>query len=135
MRVVVDTNVIVSGLLKAGTPPAMVLNLAVSESIRMLVNEAVLSEYETVLGRNKFGFDPEAVADLMSFIRHESEHVVTTPAAKTTVDPDDQVFYDISITGHADYLITGNTAHFPDEEWILTPRRFIEVVRQKSGLS
>lgn len=135
MRVVVDTNVIVSGLLKAGTPPAMVLNLVVSESIRLLVDEAVLSEYGTVLGRNKFGFDSEAIADLMSFIRHESEHVVTTPAAKTTADPDDQVFYDIAITGRADYLITGNTAHFPDEGWILTPRRFIEVVRQKPELS
>lgn len=135
MRVVVDTNMIVSGLLKAGTPPAMVLNLAVSESIRMLVNETMLFEYETVLGREKFGFDPDAIAALMSFIRHESEHVVTTPAAKSTADPDDQAFYDIAITGHADYLITGNTVHFPDEEWILTPRRFIEVVRQQPGLS
>jgi putative PIN family toxin of toxin-antitoxin system len=135
MRVVVDTNVIVSGLLKAGTPPAMVSNLVVSESIRMLVNETMLSEYETVLARAKFGFDPDAIAGLMSFIRHESEHVVTTPAAKVTVDPDDQVFYDIAIAGHADYLITGNTAHFPDEEWVLTPRRFIEAVRQTPKLS
>ncbi|MDA3951261.1 MAG: putative toxin-antitoxin system toxin component, PIN family [Spirochaeta sp.] len=132
MRVVVDTNVIVSGLLKAGTPPAMVLNLVISETIRMLVNEAVLSEYETVLGRSKFGFDPEAIADFMSFIRHESEHIVTTPAAKTTTDPDDQVFYDIAITGHAEYLITGNIAHFPDEKWIMTPRQFVEIVREKA---
>lgn len=132
MGVVVDTNVIVSGLLKAGTPPAMVLNLAVSETIRMLVDEAVLSEYETVLGRSKFGFDPEAIANLMSFIRHESEHIVATPAAKTTTDPDDQVFYDIAITGHAEYLITGNTAHFPDGKWIVTPRQFVEIIRVKS---
>lgn len=110
----------------------MVLNLVISETIRMLVNEAVLSEYETVLGRSKFGFDPEAIADFMSFIRHESEHIVTTPAAKTTTDPDDQVFYDIAITGHADYLITGNPAHFPDEKWIMAPRQFVEIVREKA---
>jgi putative PIN family toxin of toxin-antitoxin system len=129
MRVVVDTNVIVSGLLKAGTPPAMVLNLAITETIALLMNEQILAEYETVLNRKKFRFDPGAIADLLSFIRHESEHIVANPAAKTTGDPDDQVFYDISVSGHADYLVTGNTAHFPEENWIVTPRQFIEIVR------
>lgn len=88
-------------------------------------------EHETVLGRKKFSFDPEAITDPMSFIRNESEHVMAIPAGKTTTDSDDQVFYDLAISGRADYLITGIIAHFPEEDWILPPRRFIEIVRER----
>ena len=128
-RVVIDTNVIVSGLLKAGSPPAMVLNLALSDRIHVLVDESVLSEYEAVLHRKKFGFDPDAVDDVLAFLRFESEHVVATPSAKTTSDPGDQKFYDIAIFGDAAYLITGNQAHFPVEKWIVTPREFVDRYR------
>ena len=129
MRVVIDTNVIVSGLLKAGSPPAMVLNLALTDRIRVLVDESVLSEYEAVLHRKKFGFDPDAVGDVLAFLRFESEHVVATPSTKTTSDPGDQKFYDIAVSGDAAYLITGNRAHFPVEERIVTPREFVDRYR------
>ena len=127
--VVIDTNVIVSGLLKAESQPAMVLNLAVSDRIRVLVDESVLSEYEAVLHREKFRFDPAAIGDLLTFLRYGSEHVVTTPSAKTTSDPGDQKFYDIAVSGAAAYLITGNRAHFPVEAWIVTPREFVDRYR------
>ena len=128
-RVVIDTNVIVSGLLKDGSQPAMVLNLAVTDRIRMLVDQSVLSEYEMVLHRKKFGFDPDAIGDLLTFLRYESERVVATPSAKTTSDPGDQKFYDIAVSGEATYLITGNQAHFPVEAWIVTPREFVDRYR------
>ena len=68
MKVVVDTNVLVSALLRQGTPPAAVLDALLGGELTLLYDERILDEYREVLGRPKFGFEPEKVDALVRFV-------------------------------------------------------------------
>ena len=61
MSIVLDTNVLVSGLLRAGSPPAAVLDLIFSRQVRLAFDEPIFAEYADVLVRPEFGFPVEHV--------------------------------------------------------------------------
>lgn len=128
MRVVLDTNVLVSALLSPEGPPAAIVNAALDGTLTILVDNRILFEYEDVLRRDKFGFDPRDVRVFLEFFRHESEFVSATAAQLTLDDPDDLPFFEVARTAKADFLITGNTKHYPNEEWILSPRHFLRIL-------
>ncbi len=109
MRVVLDTNVLVSALLSPEGPPAAIINATLDGTLTALVDNRILFEYEDVLQRERFGFNPQDVRAFLDFFRHESEYVSATPVQLTLNDPDDLPFYEVAKTAKADYLITGNT--------------------------
>ena len=57
MKIVLDTNVLVSGLINPKGVPAKILNLMLNEKIIVLYDNRILREYETVLSRRKFRFE------------------------------------------------------------------------------
>lgn len=128
MKVVVDTNVPVSALLRPGrTPPAVVLDAVVSGDLTVLYDQRILDEYREVLARPKFGFDPPGVDALLRFITSTGTLVSDAVFPHPLPDPDDQPFSDVAFTGGAAVLITGNKVHFPVGEAILvvTPREWM----------
>lgn len=68
MKIVLDTNVLVSGLLSPQGAPATVLRSVLAGSVSICVDERILSEYRIVLARSKFDFDVERVAVLLGFL-------------------------------------------------------------------
>ncbi|WP_022671338.1 putative toxin-antitoxin system toxin component, PIN family [Hippea alviniae] len=126
MRVVIDTNVIVSGLLNPNGKPAVVINLLLLKKIKVLYDNRILKEYETVLCRDKFGFSREIVIPLIDFIKAEGEFVITEPIKTTIPDESDKKFLEVAISGKADYLITGNIRDYPAIEFIVTPGEFLK---------
>jgi len=129
IRVVIDTNVVVSALLHASSVPEAVVNLAVSGSVQWVASKPILAEYATVLSRPRLAIDSARAADAMMRIRMAVSLVVPTVAVDAASDPDDNVFLECADAGDADYLVTGNTRHFP-EVWrktrVVTPREFID---------
>jgi putative PIN family toxin of toxin-antitoxin system len=129
IRVVVDTNVLVSALLTSGGLPEAVVNLAISGEVRWFVSESVLAEYERVLKRPRLAIDSGKVADAISRIRAMVSVVSPTAPVAAASDPDDNQFLECAEAAQANYLVTGNVRHFP-EIWkqtrIVTPREFIE---------
>ena len=125
MKVVVDTNVIVAGLLSPNGPPATILNLVVNGKLQPLFDNRVLQEYIEVLGRDKFGFKAEWVDALIEYIRQEGEFVSAEPTSETFVDEDDKAFYEVTVSGGVRYLITGNKSHFPRDSRIRNSREFL----------
>jgi putative PIN family toxin of toxin-antitoxin system len=66
IRVVIDTNVLVSALLPSGGLPEAVINLAISGEVQWFASESVLAEYEEVLKRPRLAIDSGKAADAMA---------------------------------------------------------------------
>ena len=133
MRIVLDTNVLVSGLLKPAGPPGAILNSVLQMDLTVLFDDRILSEYRAVLTRPAFGFDAADVSALLEFINYEGEYVAPGPVAAKIKDPGDVRFYEVAVAGSAEYLVTGNRKHFPDSPIVNSPAEFIEVLRSSAG--
>jgi putative PIN family toxin of toxin-antitoxin system len=132
MRIVLDTNVLVSALLVQGSVPDQVLDTVLAGASRPLVDGRILREYRTVLARAEFGFQPEKVADLMALFER-SEWVLATPLALTVPDETDLPFLEVAVAGGADAIVTGNPRHFRPREGaldvlVVTPREYLDVL-------
>ena len=129
MIVVVDTNVLVSGLLSAHGTPARVLDLLTTGDLQAPYDDRIAAEYRQVLARPRFGFQPEAVAHLLDYLFAEGLPLVARPLPATLPDLDDQPFWEVAVEAAAP-LITGNLKHFPAKICtsieVLTPAAFIE---------
>lgn len=112
MRIVLDTNVLVSGLLSPHGKPGRVVDLVTSGRVQLLFDDRIMSEYRAVLARARFGFDPHDVAVLLAFVAREGEALSGVPLSLSLPDPDDLPFVEVAAAGHAAALVTGNTSHF-----------------------
>lgn len=113
MRVVLDTNVLVSALLKRHGNEALVLSATLAGKFELIVSPAVLAEYELVLPRPRFGFSPAEVRAALTALRHAGRLVRPTQTIEKCPDESDNRFLECAEAGRADYLVTGNTKHFP----------------------
>src|SRR5689334_12422623 len=111
-KAVLDTNIIVSGLLTEGNS-ALVLKLAESRIFRCYVSNEILLEYEEVLYRRCFRLEERHVTRFMSMFRRTAELVVPKKRLQVTKDPDDNIFLECALEARADYVVTGNLRHFP----------------------
>jgi putative PIN family toxin of toxin-antitoxin system len=131
IRVVLDTNIVVSAMLRSGSLPEAALSMAVGGIVRLCISEPVVSEYQEVLNRPKLRIDSRKVATALARIREASVVVSPSIRVKACVDPDDNIFLECAEAGEANYLVTGNTAHFPDvwkKTKVVTPREFMEMI-------
>jgi putative PIN family toxin of toxin-antitoxin system len=131
VRIILDTNVAVSGLLAAG-PPAQVVDLISSSDIELVVDDRILSEYQEVLLRPRFKIGVREIDEFLT-LAYAAEHVISAPLPFALPDPSDEPFLEVAIAGAVDALITGNEKHFkvPGGKLsipILSPRRFLEVL-------
>jgi len=109
--VVFNTNVLVSGLLKPHSKPAMVLRLVATAALHVAYDERILAEYREVLRRPKFPFSSEQIRALLEQIQTEGVPVAALPLKASLPDPDDAAFLEVAVAAHA--LITGNPRHYP----------------------
>ena len=124
---VLDTNVLVSGLLNPNGPPAAILNLLVNGKIRLLYDNRILQEYSEVLRRDKFGFNKESIDVLINYFQDVGEFISAEPTNREFDDENDRIFHEVMITGEANYLVSGNLVHYPKSNKIIDPRRFITI--------
>jgi len=129
MKIVLDTNVLVSGVLKPHSIPGSILNAILDERMTVLVDDRILFEYRDVLERPKFDFPPSYIESVLEFFEHRGDYVTAPPVPEQLLDPADLPFYEVAIAGVADFLVTGNGRHFPDRHFVVSPRDFISVLR------
>ncbi len=131
MRIVLDTNVLVSALLSPHGAPAAVLQLILAGRVVLCFDARILSEYREVLRRPKFDFDPQLVDELMEFLESEGELVASVPLQFTLPDPGDAMFLEVAAAGEADHVVTGNLKHFPPRGRggisVVSPRDFLTI--------
>lgn len=115
MRLVLDTDVVLSGL-RSSTGASRVLLLAVREqAVRPLATVAMMLEYEDVLKRPKqlaaTGLDVEEVDAFLDNLARFAEPVVPHYSYRPTVrDPDDELLVDAAVNGRADAIVSFNAS-------------------------
>jgi len=133
MKIVLDTNVLVSGLLSPYGAPGEIVRMVASGVLELCYDARVLSEYRSVLLRSKFPFHKTQVALLLDQIKARGYVVATKPLAKRLPDPDDEVFLEVALAGKARCLVTGNLKHYPKRlrqgVLILPPPELLEIYR------
>ena len=129
MRIVLDTNVLISGVLNPHGAPGLILNSVLNKAVTLLLDDRILFEYREVLLRPKFHFPIDYIQSLLEFLEYESTYIIAGPSSALVPDSDDIPFYEVAISGRADYLVTGNDKHFPPEQLIVSPREFVDVLR------
>jgi uncharacterized protein len=132
MRIVLDTNVLVSALLRDGSIPAHVVDLWLAGDVDLMVDARISAEYRDVLARPEFGFDADDVQALMDMV-DRAEHVVAAPLPLKLTDPTDAPFLEVAVASAADALVTGNVRHFRIggatlDIPVLTPRAFLDLL-------
>lgn len=134
MKIVLDTNVLVSGLLEAFGPPAEIVRLVISGNLSLLYDARILLEYKAVLLRPRFEFNPADVYDLLTQIETSGAAVAAPPLAQHLPDQDDEPFLEVALTGKARYLVTGNLKHFPIKKLqgmrVILPAEFLIIYRK-----
>jgi putative PIN family toxin of toxin-antitoxin system len=130
IRVVLDTNVIVSAHLHEEGLEATVFLLALSGTIALCVSHPILAEYEGVLSRKKFSLAPHRVTRSLEQIRAASRMVKPKRTLTECPDSEDNRFLECAEAARADYLITGNKRHFPahwSKTTVVNAREFLEI--------
>jgi putative PIN family toxin of toxin-antitoxin system len=131
LKLVIDTNVVISSLLKPESNPALIMSLILRGDCTLCVTEAIFVEYEEVLGRGKFKkLDQAGVGEFLATLRKRASWVVPKVTIDdVTKDPDDNAFLECALESKADFLITGNIHHFPEKKFrhtsIVTPSEFV----------
>ena len=113
MRVVVDTNVLVSGVLNPHGPPGRIVDAILAERFTLILyDDRIVDEYRAVLARPTFGFRPSEIDALVDFVEIAGESIIARHLTVVLSDPTDRPFLEVAAAGHADALVTGNTKHF-----------------------
>ena len=128
LRLVIDTNVLVSAALKPEGLQRTTLILATTRPARLYVSQPILAEYADVLSRPELRIRKGLRLQLLQLIRNTGYLVKPSRRLDVCSDPDDNIFLECADKAGADYLITGNSRHFP-QFWkktkIITSREFI----------
>jgi uncharacterized protein len=134
LKVIVDTNVLVSSLIQTGYPFLIIQFLIKNKKIKLCISDLLMEEYRDVLSRKKFSRYPSFVENsegLLSDIEERAQKYYPNIKVKIIKDDADNRLLELAETCKADYLITGNTRHFPMGKYkstkIISPKEFCEL--------
>ena len=134
MNIVLDTNVLFSGLLTPFGPSGEIVRMISAGELILIIDARILSEYQEVLHRPKFKFNKDHISILLDFIKLYGQFASSLPLKIRLPDPDDEPFLEVAIAGKARSLVTGNIAHYPPSSRegikIYSPSEFLEFFRE-----
>jgi putative PIN family toxin of toxin-antitoxin system len=131
LRLVIDTNVLVSAALKPASLERTVILLALARPARWYVTEPIMNEYASVLARSELKIRRGLRSQFLQFIEKRVHMVAPSPLPPIASDPGDNIFLQCADASRADYLVTGNLRHFP-KFWkktkIINSRELLDIV-------
>src|SRR6202047_826956 len=113
LRLVIDTNVLISAVIKPAGLQRTVLLLAITKPARLYVSGPILEEYREVLARPELKIRKGLRRQLLQLIKNHSYTVAPARRLEVAGDPDDNMFVECADAARADYLVTGNLRPFP----------------------
>ena len=117
MKLVLDTNLLVSGMINPGGPPGIIVDRIRAGTITLVVDDRILDEYARALQRPRFAryFSGSQVRDVLAYVVSDSEHIVANVTVGSLPDPDDSPFLEIALTAKVP-LVSGNLDDFPEQQ-------------------
>jgi putative PIN family toxin of toxin-antitoxin system len=132
MKIVLDTNVFISGIFFSG-PPAQILKAWKEQKIQIVLSKEILDEYQRVAGELSAKFPSVDIEPIIELLTIYGE-VVETAGISVTVceDPDDNMFLECAIASNSKIIISGDTHLLKISGYqgidVLKPREFIDNV-------
>jgi putative PIN family toxin of toxin-antitoxin system len=129
VKVVIDTNILVSALINPYGIPAGILGMLLEDKIIPCYDARVLFEYSEVLQRPKFHFSKMETNALVDFIKENGFLTIPCKYPHKIPDQGDAPFMEVALGSEAGFLITGNIAHFPKQigkTKTVSPAQFIK---------
>ena len=130
MKLVIDTNVLISGIFWKG-PPNQIVSHWLKDGFEVFISESILTEYEKVLKRMKSGLTSDEIREWIKLIISHS--YVVKPLETISIieeDPDDDKFILCGVYGSVDYIVSGDKHLLNLSEYegikIVSPSRFLE---------
>jgi putative PIN family toxin of toxin-antitoxin system len=138
LRIVLDTNVVVSAAIKPAGLEGLIVELVISRELVLFVSAELIAEYEMVFGRPKFArINPARIGRLLHLLKDQATMVTPGDIVTESKDEPDNRFLECAEEADADYLVTGDKRHFP-KNWkstrIVNSREFIQVVQEQAAL-
>ncbi len=132
MRIVIDANVLASGVFWAGFP-FRVLQLWAYDKVQVLTSETILREYASTLRELGSRQTESHLAEAWTaFVFHHSVLVDVQSQPTVCRDPDDNKYLACALDGGADYIVSGDKDLLTLECFegipIIKPRRFVELI-------
>ena len=135
MKVVLDTNVLVSAAMTSRGTCSRILDLLADGLFAICADDRILDEYETVLHEREFRIVAHDAAIVLELVRAATEPVAGVPLSTELPDPRDLPFLEVAAAAEA-ILVTGNIRHFPKRAragvTVVRPAEFLELIRQSS---
>ena len=129
---VIDTNVLVSALLRWDSVPGQVVQQTYAHEIIPVFNDSILQEYEEVLSRKKFHFPTDTVDFLISRLKSIGVNLATVETLVGDFpDPKDVVFFEVAMEKNKTdetFLVTGNQKHFPQHPKVVSPAEMLRIL-------
>jgi uncharacterized protein len=115
-RIVIDTNVFISGLISnSQSPPVLILNAVRDKKLVHLISDPIIEEYLRVLDYPKIRkfkkVTDEFIRDISAYLIHWTERIELISKVKLSSDPGDNIFLETAVDGSADFLVTGDKAN------------------------
>jgi len=131
MKIVLDTNVLVSGLLNPFGASGEIIRMVASGALELCYDSRILSEYRNVLLRTKFSFNHAHVNSLLDQIKYSGHIVAAKPLSARLPDPYDEPFLEVALEEKSQCLVTGNLRHYPPKKCnnmsVLSPNDFLKL--------
>ena len=135
MRAVVDTNVLISAVIKPPGAAGRVMDHLRQDDFTILYSTAILNELVDVLNRprlsKKYGITPADISTVVALILLRGEPVAPTVQITACRDPRDDKFLEVAIAGEADLIVSGDNDLNPFEGiHSVTPRAFLALLSE-----
>ena len=135
MKIVLDTNVLVAGLLSPFKAPGEIVRMTSAGILQLCYDARILTEYAGVLHRPKFNLNANHVDALLGEIKAIGHSVVGVPLKRALPDKSDEPFLEVAVAAKAACLVTGNLKHYPHADRqgvvVLLPSDFMTFYRKQ----
>ena len=130
--VVLDTNVLVSALLKPKSIPDVIVRKSLYGEVIPVLNDDIIAEYDEVLHRKKFDFIDSDIQNTVNGLKQQGIFLNPADITEQVLDEKDVIFYAVTMEARKEeeiaYLVTGNIKHFPITPYVVTPREFLTIL-------
>ncbi|MCL2311320.1 MAG: putative toxin-antitoxin system toxin component, PIN family [Firmicutes bacterium] len=124
MKIVLDTNVLVSAFWRPDCQITHILKSALKYELILCYNTKIIEEYSEVSSRPKFNFNKQDLNNFLETIKRKGEFIVAPQLEINFIDEDDRPFYEIAKFLNIP-LITGNLKHYPKDKIVMSPAEFL----------
>lgn len=135
---VIDTNVLVSALIKKESNPGKIVQNTLAGIIKPIYSKEIIAEYKEVLHRKKFKFSNAVINSIIQNIVKNGKELSGIATEEKPTDPDDVIFYEVTMDSRQTdetFLVTGNIKDFPIKPFVVRPEEMMRIIeeRKKAG--